>query len=397
MNKEVLSYYIYKLLRTVVFTLSFTFIPIYLYLDVWYSVAEVIFYSILVFFPLLLFAPFALRLINLIWVKKSIAIHVFWISFKFYTLQYLSWSFFDDIPLMVLTWIVLWALKSCYSTADNIFINERVLKHKDILWKSLSYIQILTILAWIIAPLVWWLFTYFYGFDSLFMVAMYAPLCTIPLFIWKDFKPQKNVWPKEVLDFTFSKMDKNLKKWVFWSSFSLSILQNVWPIFLIITVETTLNVGYLLSFSALIAVIISKYVWNLLDKEDFSKKYNISVNLMTFLYILRGVFPVPILLAVTDILNKVWWPLVNIPFDKYVFEYIKVHKDDRDLAINSFVLFEESIFLVWYLVAWSYFYIIENSIYSVTNLAFVIIFILYWSSILLFKNLTKVNLKEWIA
>lgn len=388
---DALEYYIYKIFRTIAFSISNTFVPIYLFSHLWYSIAETAIFILIVHFFVIPLIPYTYKIIKFIWVKRTISLHVLWMALFFYLLQFLSWNFLLDLPFIILLWIIKSSPKSFYSVADTIFINERILKNKDWFWKSLRVLQIATIVAWIISPLIWWILTYFYWFTNFFTItAIFTAIWIIPLFITRDFKIDFKVKYIDILDFIKNKMDKNFKLWVFWLDFSSSILQIIWPIFIIIIVQNTLDLWYLLSLSAVISIIVSNLIWNHIDKKEFSKMFKLIVNISSVLFFLRVVFPNPILLLVTDAINKISNPILEIPSEKYIYKYLHSF-EDKSFVSTSYIFFFETIYLIGYSVIALYFSIIEAFWLTYNYFVFLFIFIIYWFTILFSKKLAHIK------
>lgn len=390
-KNDIISYYFFKFFRTISFIISNTFLPIFLYIELSYSIFEIALFSIIIHAFLIPSILYSNKIIGYVWVKKTIAFHIITTALFFYLLQYLTWNFTQDIFFIILLAAIRSIPKWFYSTAEVIFINEKILKFKSKFWKPLSYIHIITIVSSICAPIIGGVITYYIWFIDFFtIIALFSLIGVIPLLITQDFHLKFEAGYKKTIPFILKEMDRNLIKAIFGQDFSSSLVKIIWPIFIIITVKTTLNVWWLLSLSSFITIIFSYIVGKYIDKKK-SREYKYIINIFWFAYFIRALFPHPFLLLITDSINKIITPIWEIPFDKYVYEYIHRFKN-TSFVTNAMVFVSEFMYLLWCITMALYFWILEYFSIPNSSLTFIWIFFIFWISILAMKSASKIKL-----
>ncbi len=172
--------------------------------------------------------------------------------------------------------------------------------------------------------------------------------------------------------------------WIFGQDFSSSLLKIFWPIFIIIVVGNTLNVWWLLSVSSFLAIVISAVIWKYIDQKDFKKWFTNSVYFLSFMYIARAIVPHPFVLLITDAINKIVTPMTEIPFDKYLYDYIHRFKESS-FVINVTVFISECMYLFGCLAMVIYFWMLEYLWFEYNYFSFAFIFFIFWAAVLWMK------------
>lgn len=390
MNHNILAFYSYKLLRTTAFIISHTFIPLYLYVDLGYSIFQTSLFITIVHGMMIPFIPFTERVISKVWVKKTISLHIFGMALFFYLLQFLSWSFIVDLPLIFLLACIKSIPKAFFGTAETVFITQEILSNKERDGRNISYIQIIYILASILAPIIGGIITHTYGFLNFFsIIGLLSLISAIPLWIGPDIYIQTNKRYKKIINYSFYKLDRNLQIWEFGRSFSDGISQVVWSIFIILVVHNTLTLWWILSASACIWIVISGIIGRAIDKNTYTHLVPYMTNFTALIFFIRILFPSPIALLLTDSLHKISSPLLKIPFEKYLYEYIKWFTD-RVFWSVIYSFYIESVYFLSFLWVSIYFWFLEILNIEISYSVFIPIFIIYGLSILLTKRITKV-------
>lgn len=390
---DVFAFYSYKLLRTVAFIISHTFIPIFLFSELGYSIFQVSLFTTIVHAILLPFIPLTGKVIKKIGVKRTISLHIFGMALFFYLLKFLSGNFVNDLPFILLLGLIKSVPKSFFSVSETIFVSKKILGTKEDDGKNLSYIQITLIVASILAPFVGGVITYFFGFVSFFTaVSILSLISAIPLWLGADVYIRSEGKYFDFIGFVINKMNRNVQLAEFGKNFSDSILQVLWPIFIILVVENTLNLGSLLSVSALIAIVVSKNIGKELDKGNQKNILTRTTKLASIIFFFRTLFPIPLALLITDSINKIITPLIKIPYDKNLFSYIKSF-ENKVFGSTVYVLYSEFMYLVGFGGIATYFGILELFKITPNYFVFLPIFMLYGSSIVLMQNIQYVASK----
>jgi MFS family permease len=389
-NPELMEYYVYKIFRTMAFSLLTVFLPIFLYVDLGYSLFEICLFFLInqVFFVILI--PFSSKIIQYIGIKHTILLHLPGMIIFSYFLRYLSGNFYDDLLLIIIILLVRVSTKAPMASAELYFMNKHILSKTKKKGTQLASIQIALIIAALISPLIGGFIAHFYGFEMFFNIAiLFMVLAAIPFFFTKDeyFKIEKT--PSEILTFTHKELAKNFKKAEFGRWFSETAMWIIWPIFLLSIVKETQNIGILLSLSGIVSIILSKYIGKLMDKKN-STLLSPLTNILTGFYFIRVFYPSSITVAIGDIGNKLVHPLQLIPYQKHYFSYLRTIKDQIEAAIAANFV-SEFYFTLGVLVLAIYFYIIQILQYEISHIIFLIPFIVFGIQILLTKKISKLS------
>jgi len=390
-NPEVIEYYFYKVFRNIAFALISLFIPIFLYAEVWYSVFQIMLFFLINEFLFLSAIPFSWKIIEKIWIKHSILIHLPGMIIFSYWMRYLTWDFNADILLIVFLLFCRVVPKSTMWSAEQIFISKNILKKKGSEWSSLARIKIILIIATLISPLIWWIVTYVWWFEMFFNIAIwFMVLAMIPLLLTKDQYFHTDKSPTDIVRYVFKTVPKNfhIAEWSRWCIDSL--LWIVWPLFLYIVVQNTLNLGLLTSISALISIVVSYYVWKKIDISWSKKLLTNMTKVYAMIFFIRSIFPNQILIIFFDTINKILDPVMMLPYEKYYYKFIKSNKNILEITIASLFIMELYYFIsLLFLVI--YFGILEIYNVNITYLSFIFLFVSYGSLTLLMTKISKVK------
>ena len=390
-NQEVVEFYIYKVLREISFSLLSIFLPIFLYAELNYSIFEILLFFIINQVIFLIFVPFSGKIIEKIGVKHSIVLHLPAMALFTYSLRYLHGNFYSDIWIIILILIIKVIPKSSKTTAETIFVSKNILNQKGTEGKSLSYIKITLIIASLLSPLIGGLVTYLFGFEYFFNVAIVITLfATIPLLLTKDkyFKIKES--PTDILKFTYKEIPKNFYlaeggRWLV-----ASIIWVIWPLFIFLVVKNTINMGAVVSISSFVAIIVSYYVGKIIDKKSPKKLLKKMTRIATSVFFLRTAFPHPVLIVITDSINKVINPVLMIPYQKYYYGYIKSIDNIVEISTASnFIL--ELYFTISYIFLAIIFGFLEYFNVIPGYWTFVIIFFIYGMFMLFMNRISNID------
>ena len=390
-NPEVIEYYFYKVFRNIAFALISLFIPIFLYAEVWYSIFEIMLFFLINEFLFLSAIPFLWKIIEKIWIKHSILIHLPWMIIFTYWMRFLTWDFSADLLLIVLLLFCRVVPKSTMWSAEQIFIAKNILNNKwhDGSW--LAKIKIMLIITTLVSPLIGWLVTYFLWFEMFFNISIgFMILALIPLLLTKDQYFHTDKTPTDIIKYVFKNVPKNfhIAEWSRWSIDSLVWI--IWPLFLYIVVESTLNLGIITSISAIISIIVSYYVWKKIDISGSKKLLKNMTKLYALIFFLRSIFPNQIILIIFDTINKILEPVMMLPYEKYYYKFIKSNKNILEITIASLFIMELYYFIsLLFLVI--YFWILEIYNIEITYMSFIFLFLSYGSLTLFMTKISKLK------
>jgi len=388
-NMEVLEYYLYKIFSRIADSLADIFLPVFLFTQLNFSIVQISLFFIIMQVFFMIFVPFAPKVVAYLGVKHTMALYLPFRILFFYGLTFLTPGFAENFWFIVLLLGIRSIPKAFRNTAETYFISKNILR-KGHYGSSLSKIRIVMIFASLIAPLVGGTVVYFFGFNALFYSAMvFLAISTIPLFLTPDRSFNINFTIKNVWQFT-EKLPKNLMLAECGRVFPDCVLWVLWPIFLIIIVKTTLNLGLLITASAIVAMLFSYYMGKVIDTDKSRSVLNIFVRLSTGTFFLRSLFANPLLIAIADIVNKIFDPILMIAYQKYLYRYVNSSKDfvemltARDLlAEGTYTVGTIAIFLIFSVLG--YFGIPETNLY-----VFLGVFLVFGLFMLLMEKIADV-------
>ena len=390
-NPEISEYYIYKVVREIAFSLISIFIPIFLYSELNYSIFQIILFFLINEFIFLIFIPFSGKIIEKIGIKHSMLIHIPGMIIYTYGLRFLSGDFIADLGLIVLLLIFRVAPKAPLTSAEQIFIAKNILNHKGHEGSSLARIKILLIITSLVSPLFGGAITYYFGFDMFFNFAIFfMGIAMIPLLLTKDQYFHSTQSSKDVLKYIFKTIPKNfhIAEGARWGIDSLMWI--VWPIFLFLVVENTLDLGVLVSVSGVISIVASYYVGKKIDKKLTKEFLSKMTKVSTSLFFLRSVFPSQVLIVIFDSINRIVEPVLFLPYEKYFYKFFKSNKNILEIAIASNMICELYYFVSFIFLA-IYFGTLEFLKIEVGYLAFVVLFIIYGFLTLLLTKISELS------
>jgi hypothetical protein len=161
-------------------------------------------------------------------------------------------------------------------------------------------------------------------------------------------------------------------------------------LFLYIVVQSTLNLWFLTSISALISIVVSYYVWKKIDISWSKKLLKNMTKIYAVIFFFRSVFPNQILLVFFDTINKILEPVMMLPYEKYYYKFIKSNKNILEITVASLFIMELYYFIsLLFLVI--YFWILEFYNVEITYVSFIFLFLTYGSLTLLMTKISKLK------
>ena len=342
-DMEVFEYYLFKALYTIAHATLNLFIPIFL-ISNGYSLWEVVIWCIINQIWTIAGLPFSGAIINKIGVKHTIALNIPFMALFYIGIQHLSGDFQQDFFFI---WLILFSrciFKGSFQVADDIFMTKHLLKKKKS-GKNLAILKIILVSAGIIAPLAGGLVTYFWGFDAIFTSGLVVIfLAGIPLFFTPDEHFKIDYKGTDIFSFTFSKVDKNFIIAEAGRVFPDTLMWILWPIFLYLVIENTANLGAIVSASAFISMVIAFYIGKKVDQKEPEKLLKKATQGAAGVFFLRAFALNPLVVGIIDIANKVLDPILEIPYNFYVYRMIKNHPNPIEMA-NVKQLIAESLYM----------------------------------------------------
>jgi len=390
-NPEVVEYYVYRILSGISHTLAQIFIPVYMYAELGYSLFEITLFWTMSQVIFVLAIPFSGKVIEKLGVKRSIALHIPFMIVFWYGLRFLQPGFFDNIGLLMLLIFVRAIPKSVKGAAETVFIVKNILNKKNY-GAPLAKLSIVVITAALLAPLVGGAIAYFIGFDMLFNAAIVILIISaIPFFLTKDRYFHVEMNPKQIWHFTLHKVSKDFFLAEFGRWFSNSAIWLLWPLFLYIVLANILELGLLVTVSGIVSMSIAHYIGKYVDRSDVKKLLKQSVKIATGMFYFRTLFANPFLIGVTDVVNRLFEPVLIVPYQKFLFKYINSFKDFVDAAVAKNMIVELASLTAFALMAVVFFVLGKLQIPETTPMIFILLFAVFGMPILLMSRITNID------
>jgi len=280
--------------------------------------------------------------------------------------------------------------RAFYNTSEMIFISKNVLLKKHY-GSRISQIKIMLIFASLLAPLIGGLITYFFGFDMLFNAGIIIALLSgIALLLTPDKHFKVRFSPGEVCSYSFNHLPRSLKIAEIGRVSPELVLWVLWPIFLYITLENTASLGLLVFISSSLAMIVAHQIGKWSDKKNPKKILNYCTKISAIVYFIRVVFINPFLIGFTDTINRILFPMVRIPYDKFIYQYITKSRNFVQKT-TAYLFYSEIIWTIIFIILALIFKILEIYNFDDNYFTFLIIFIIFGLPILLMQKIAEIN------
>jgi MFS family permease len=279
-NKEFNQLYLAMFGMTLGESLINVFVPIYLF-KLGFPIYQILFFYFLVSLFFVLFSYGG------VWVvSKAGEKHAILISTPFLVVYYLGLVFLEELPWLFFLLPLLLALRMIlfnYGYHLN-FINHSERSRRG---RELAFLGIITSLATILAPYLGSLLAGF-SFNLAFMVSSGVILAgTVPLFFSSDKQDKIDFTSLELFRGVFSK--KNRGNFISFSGYAIESIigRMIWPIFIILILETIERTGLVISGSMLLSLGVFYFVGKLTDKVSRATLLKIGTVLYFFAWVGR--------------------------------------------------------------------------------------------------------------
>ncbi|MBR9677580.1 MFS transporter [Candidatus Woesearchaeota archaeon] len=265
-EKEINQLYTSVFLMTIAQNLISFFVPIYLYQN-GYSITKIILFFFLISLSFVIFSLFSARIVTNIGIKHAIFISVPFLVFYYIGLQLL--------PSIKALFFVLPTIKAFRMMFYNYGFHLNYIEHSNAKKRGteLSIIGILSIIGTVIAPAIAGIIIGLKSYDALFIIAIIILFFSvIPLFFSPDIKESTMLNYKLAKQYLTNK--QNITNFLSFSGYAVeSIIGRIlWPIFLIILFLTTQKVGFVVTVTISVSLMIVYFIGKISDKQKNKKK-----------------------------------------------------------------------------------------------------------------------------
>ncbi len=316
-NKEMNEMYLSVFLMSLAQSIISIFVPIYLYF-LGYSIEQILFYFFLISFFVVLFMPYLAQLISKIGVKHSISI-----SIPFYIIYFLGLSILDSSPwLFYILPAVIAVRLALYNTSYHLnYLEHEDAKHRE---KQVSILLAIPVLASLLAPFFGGLVISAFGYSYLYAVgSILLSVSTIPLLLTKDQKEKMKFKKIDIFKDIINKKRRNISLSFIGYASAATIGMVVWPIFLTTLDISTKYIGMIISFSAILTLIIFYFIEEKKEKELKEKEIKKRTFLHTLGWIGRMFADSMFLAFLVDFYKKIAFRLLSVPWTTYTYDIAK--------------------------------------------------------------------------
>src|SRR3989344_312327 len=316
-NKELIQFYIYRAITGISLSLITLFVPIYLY-QLGFSLGKIIlffFFIALYFFVLILFTPIV--------VTKFGIRHSMLFSVSPLILYYLGLNYIQTYP------ILFFILPFFIALSDSLlWIGYHIyfLKYskKDERGKQLSLNYIITLLTSVLGPLFGALLITILGYGLTYTIgAGLVFLSIIPLFLSKEFKRKPNFSHKDLFNYLLNKKNVNLNLSFVGYSVDSEINRVLWPIFIFIILQGVLHVGFIVSLTTFVSIVIIFIMGRLTDIKNKKSLIKIGAILNSLAWFFRIFVNTKLKIFLVDTFKTSSFYILRIPWEPYAYDLSK--------------------------------------------------------------------------
>ena len=312
-NKELNHFYLSVAIMSFGEALINIFVPIYFY-KLGYPVYIIIFFYFLVSLSFVIFSYWGAKIVSKIGIKHAIL----W-STPFLILYYLGLKLLGGQPWLffILPLLVSWrAILYNYGYHLN-FITHSENKSRGM---AISFIGILSIAVYILAPLIGGFIAY-HSFALLYLIgSCVLILGTLPLFFTKDSYEKLSFTAGGIFREIFSRENRGML--ISFSGYAVeSIIGRViWPIFLIIILITVQKTGLLITLSMVFSVIVFYIIGKITDKYDRIKLLRVGALFYTLGWIGRIFANSPLKIFIVDSYKNIAEKVLHVPWAAHSYD-----------------------------------------------------------------------------
>ncbi|MCK4800130.1 MFS transporter [Candidatus Parcubacteria bacterium] len=333
-NKELNSFYLSVAVITFGESLISIFVPIYLYI-LGYSIPVIIMFYFLVSLNFVIFSYFGARIVSKIGDKHSILF-----SAPFAILYYFGLLLLESNVIIFYLLPFLLAFRMIfYNYGYHLnFINHSKEKRRG---KELALIGIITLIATATAPFLGGILATDH-FSILFLLGAFLMMVgTLPLFLSKDKYEKINFSAKDLIRQITAKSERgNL---ISFSGYAMESIigRTIWPIFLIIILQTTAKTGFIFSASMLISIFLFYFIGRITDKKNKIKLLKIGTAMYFFAWVGRIFANTSYKILFIDSYKNISEKVLHLPWSAHSYD-LAIRKDRFSFLVSREIIFNLS-------------------------------------------------------
>jgi len=359
-NQEVKEVFWQAFISNMALSITTLFEPIFLY-QLGYSITEILWFYCFVYIGYSVFVFLGAKVISKIGYKHA----MFW-SNLFYVLYWILLYQIQYHPMLFMVAPFVFAIqKSLFWPAYHADIAMNSAKDQE--GREVGALFSLVQAAGIAGPLLGGLLSGLLGFKALFFVSsMLMVLSVYPLF------RSSEIYTKHAFHFrTFWKILR--ERWVnffaYWGYAEDLMIMSLWPIYVFLAVPALMNVGFLVTFASLIAIVIMLYIGKRIDSQKHSHLMQTSAIFYGLTWFFRQ-FAVGLpAVFVFDTLTRTGKAMVSVPMMALSYKIAGNSTQDHAVAYGVFHEFSLSVGKIVMALLGIWILAMTNNIYYVFMLA----------------------------
>lgn len=269
----------------------------------------------------------------------------FVISFMMRTLLFLSLYYAKFDPRFIISAIIIDGINAQFFWGAYYSVLSKSATEKNI-GKDLGTLHLLIHFVSMISPAISGVLAYHFGIEFLFLIAFILTLVSSILAIQIEDIPSENeVSFKNFFGWLKEKRYQQLG-FSFVGRYINDASVYVWPLYIYILIGSIDRVGYLYTISLLIAMIISYFVGDFIDKNKSKKPFFLSGGFLSLIWFVRTQIVNVWTLLILDTVDKLFMNVYTLFFDSIFF------RRGKGSASDEFFIYREMIISFSTVVFW---------------------------------------------
>lgn len=322
-NTKLLELSLHQIINYIARYLIILSLPYYLYVELSYSVEQVLLFFAWWQALFCIAVPFVTLIIKHIGIKHSIALRswgsmIFWLGLPLA----LQGNFWQDL-LLVTPFFALRAV--CHGTAEvayDVFLAHNTKSSNG--GRIVALLRILIIASSVISPILGALIVYYFGLQAVGIVAaVIFAVSGVVLLCTPDEKVDVPYKPTEFLQAFYHTLPRDLLLAEIGYAIPTALLWVLWPIFLSFIVGDILSMSSIVAASALLSAVCAWYIGKKMDTTTKQPNLKKRAVFNSFLNIIRSVWHEPIALTCIDTCYRANQQTILVQHDRELYNWLR--------------------------------------------------------------------------
>jgi len=328
-DKELLEISFFQMFLNLARSLLDLLAPVYLYLELGYTIEQVFLFFILWQLAFSLMMPFVGTLLRRFKIKHAIALRPLVSIFFWWGAAVLLQGDFVSDMIIFMPLFFLRALGCGVSeVAYDVFLAHHL--HTKVRGRLVAFVEIATMVGAILSPIVGAVVMSIWGFDYVIYAAMFFFLCSfVVLFLTPDHKISVSYKPSQVMRDMWKETPHALYRSEIGRVFFDTVLWIPWPLFLVLVLPNVTVIGLVVGAASGIALFVA---WTSGVKVDVKKKSAEQLLLRNgglrgaLANVFRGFIQTPVGLTLVESVSVINYETIIVPYYAEMYRWIHEKK-----------------------------------------------------------------------